>query len=120
MNIIQILIIMPKSHAKALYNIFTYTSLKNFASASLLFLISCNKKDFMINEKNSFITEVKTDALKGWMNSKISNSMGYEKEFIDSLNRIIEWGDKRKSSFKYKRNSLFAIEKFSCWSHVFL
>jgi len=92
MNIIQILIIMPKSHAKALYNIFTYTSLKNFASASLLFLISCNKKDFMINEKNSFITEVKTDALKGWMNSKISNSMGYEKEFIDSLNRIIEWG----------------------------
>ena len=84
---------MPKSHAKALYNIFTYTGLKKiFTCAILLFLISCNKKDFRINEKNSFITEVKTDALKGWMNSKISNSMGYEKEFIDSLNRIIEWG----------------------------
>jgi hypothetical protein len=37
MNIIQILIIMPKSHAKALYNIFTYTGLKNFASAILFF-----------------------------------------------------------------------------------
>ncbi|MDP2422481.1 hypothetical protein [Sediminibacterium sp.] len=85
---------MPKLNAKALYKKLTDTGLIIiFASAILFYFISCNKKDFRTNDKNNFNTEVKTDVLKGWMNSKISNSVGYEKEFIDSITRIIEWGE---------------------------
>ncbi|MEN9458283.1 MAG: hypothetical protein RL135_861 [Bacteroidota bacterium] len=108
MNIIQILIFMPKLNAKALYKKLTDTVLiKIFASAILFYLISCNKKDFRTNDKNNFNTEVKTDVLKGWMNSKISNSVGYEKEFIDSITRIIEWGEIKGSVVSSNKEILY-------------
>jgi hypothetical protein len=96
MNIIQILIFMPKLNAKTLYKKLTDTVLiKIFASAILFYLISCNKKDFRTNDKINFNTEVKIYVLKGWMNSKISNSVGYEKEFIDSIKKLLS-GEKLK------------------------
>jgi hypothetical protein len=99
---------MPKLNAKALYKKLTDTVLiKIFASAILFYLISCNKKDFRTNDKNNFNTEVKTDVLKGWMNSKISNSVGYEKEFIDSITRIIEWGEIKGSVVSSTKEILY-------------
>lgn len=99
---------MPKLNAKALYKKLTDTVLiKFFASAILFYLISCNKKDFRTNDKNNFNTEVKTDVLKGWMNSKISNSVGYEKEFIDSITRIIEWGEIKGSVVSSTKEILY-------------
>lgn len=99
---------MPKLNAKTLYKKLTDTVLvKIFASAILFYLISCNKKDFRTNDKNNFNTEVKTDVLKGWMNSKISNSVGYDKEFIDSITRIIEWGEIKGSVVSSTKEILY-------------
>lgn len=80
------------SKIKLAYKKLTNTILlKIFAGAFLVYLISCNKKDFRSNVFDNYRAELKVENLKNWMNYKASNVIGYEKDFIDSIIKIIEW-----------------------------
>lgn len=99
---------MRKLNTKILYKkLFKSIQIKIFALAILFYLISCNKSNFKTNPNNNFITNEKTDVLKSWMNKKIISSVGYEKEFIDSITKIIEWGEIKGSVVSNTKEILY-------------